>query len=155
MTGVHGGTAIKLDGSNINPVALTLLNFKLSDGGFLIPTPQTVDPTKQTRQSHLRRRAFQFSRILAISTTISSRLMLSSSFGRKVRSRPTSSWQTMIRPSRFQVTASILRATSLVFQVPAIPSTQCSLSPIHPLSATHCSTKHELGMCARTPARRL
>jgi len=41
MTGVHGGTAIKLDGSNINPVALTLLNFKLPDGGFLIPTPQT------------------------------------------------------------------------------------------------------------------
>jgi hypothetical protein len=46
MTGVHGGTAIKLDGSNINPVALALLNFKLPDGAFLIPTPQTVDPTK-------------------------------------------------------------------------------------------------------------
>jgi len=46
ITGVHGGTAIKPDGSNINPVALTLLNFKLPDGTFLIPTPQTVDPTK-------------------------------------------------------------------------------------------------------------
>jgi hypothetical protein len=46
MTGVHGGTAIRPDGSNINPVALTLLNFKLPDGAFLIPTPQTVDPTK-------------------------------------------------------------------------------------------------------------
>ena len=46
MTGVHGGTTIKTDGSNINPVALRLLNFKLPDGAFLIPTPQTVDPTK-------------------------------------------------------------------------------------------------------------
>jgi hypothetical protein len=46
MTGVHGGTAIKSDGSNINPVALTLLNLELPDGAFLIPTPQTVDPAK-------------------------------------------------------------------------------------------------------------
>jgi hypothetical protein len=46
MTGKQGGTAIRPDGSNINPVALTLLNFKLPDGAFLIPTPQTVDPTK-------------------------------------------------------------------------------------------------------------
>jgi carboxypeptidase family protein/TonB-dependent receptor-like protein len=46
MSGSHGGTAIKPDGSNINPVAVTLLNFKLPDGAFLIPTPQTVDPTK-------------------------------------------------------------------------------------------------------------
>ena len=46
MTGMHGGTAIRSDGSNINPVALSLLNFKLPDGSFLIPTPQTVDPTK-------------------------------------------------------------------------------------------------------------
>ena len=46
MSGAQGGTAIKSDGSNINPVALTLLNFKLPDGSFLIPTPQTVDPTK-------------------------------------------------------------------------------------------------------------
>jgi len=45
-TGAQGGTAIKPDGSNINPVALSLLNFKLPDGTFLIPTPQTVDPTK-------------------------------------------------------------------------------------------------------------
>ncbi len=50
MTGAQGGTAIKPDGSNINPVALTLLNFKLSDGSFLIPTPQTVDPTKPLAQ---------------------------------------------------------------------------------------------------------
>jgi len=39
MTGQQGGTAIKLDGSNINPVALNLLNFTLPDGAFLIPTP--------------------------------------------------------------------------------------------------------------------
>ena len=50
MTGAQGGTAIKPDGSNINPVALTLLNFKLPDGNFLIPTPQTVDPTKPLAQ---------------------------------------------------------------------------------------------------------
>jgi hypothetical protein len=50
MTGAQGGTAIKPDGSNINPVALTLLNFKLPDGTFLIPTPQTVDPTKPPAQ---------------------------------------------------------------------------------------------------------
>jgi hypothetical protein len=46
MAGVHGGTTITSDGSNINPVALTLLNLKLPDGTFLIPTPQIIDPTK-------------------------------------------------------------------------------------------------------------
>ena len=50
MTGAQGGTAIKPDGSNINPVALALLNFKLPGGTFLIPTPQTVDPTKPLAQ---------------------------------------------------------------------------------------------------------
>jgi len=50
MTGAQGGTAIKPDGSNINPVALALLNFKLPDGTFLIPTPQTMDPTKPLAQ---------------------------------------------------------------------------------------------------------
>jgi hypothetical protein len=44
MTGAMGGMAVNPDGSNINPVALALLNFKLPDGSFLIPTPQTVDP---------------------------------------------------------------------------------------------------------------
>jgi hypothetical protein len=33
-------------GSNINPVALALLNLKLPNGQFVIPTPQKVDPTK-------------------------------------------------------------------------------------------------------------
>jgi hypothetical protein len=46
MTGTIGGAAVKPNGSNINPVALALLNFKLPDGSFLIPTPQTVDPAR-------------------------------------------------------------------------------------------------------------
>jgi hypothetical protein len=46
MSGALGGVAIKSDGSNINPSALALLNFKLPDGSFLIPTPQTLDPSK-------------------------------------------------------------------------------------------------------------
>jgi len=46
MRGALGGVAVKPDGSNINPVALTLLNFKLRDGSFLIPTPQRVDPLR-------------------------------------------------------------------------------------------------------------
>jgi hypothetical protein len=46
MSGAQGGTAINSDGSNINPVAVTLLNLRLPDGIFLIPTPQTVDPAK-------------------------------------------------------------------------------------------------------------
>ena len=43
-TGALGGVAIASDASNINPVALNLLNFKLPGGSYLIPTPQTVDP---------------------------------------------------------------------------------------------------------------
>jgi hypothetical protein len=46
MTGALGGAAVKSDGSNINPVALALLNFKLPNGSFLIPTPQSVDHSK-------------------------------------------------------------------------------------------------------------
>ena len=46
LQGALGGVAIDSDGSNINPVALALLNLKLPDGSFLIPTPQTVDPSK-------------------------------------------------------------------------------------------------------------
>ena len=44
QSGAFGGTAIAADGSNINPVALALLNAKLPNGNFLIPTPQTVNP---------------------------------------------------------------------------------------------------------------
>jgi hypothetical protein len=37
-----GGGSIKSDGSNINSVALALLNYKLANGSYLIPTPQIV-----------------------------------------------------------------------------------------------------------------
>ena len=43
QTGLFGGTAIAADGSNINPVALNLLNLKLPNGQYLMPTPQTVN----------------------------------------------------------------------------------------------------------------
>jgi Carboxypeptidase regulatory-like domain/TonB dependent receptor len=46
QSGAQGGTAIAPDGSNINPSALQLLQFKLPNGNFLIPTPQSIDPTK-------------------------------------------------------------------------------------------------------------
>jgi hypothetical protein len=46
QTGALGGVAVAADGANINPVALNLLNFKLPDGSFLIPTPQTTDRSK-------------------------------------------------------------------------------------------------------------
>jgi hypothetical protein len=45
MKGALGGVAILPDGSNINPVALKLLNFKLTNGSYLIPTPQTLEST--------------------------------------------------------------------------------------------------------------
>ena len=41
-TGFFGGTAIKCDGSNINPVALALMSAKLANGTFYIPDPQTA-----------------------------------------------------------------------------------------------------------------
>jgi hypothetical protein len=44
QSGVNGGVAVASDGSNINPVALALLNFKLPDGSFAIPNPQTILP---------------------------------------------------------------------------------------------------------------
>jgi hypothetical protein len=45
QTGFFGGTAIAADGSNINPVALALLNAKLPNGQYLIPTPQAINPS--------------------------------------------------------------------------------------------------------------
>jgi hypothetical protein len=42
QSGSFGGTAVAPDGSNINPVALALLNLKLSNGEFVVPTPQKV-----------------------------------------------------------------------------------------------------------------
>src|ERR1700745_2486355 len=41
QTGGFGGVAVAPDGSNINPVALNLLNAKNPDGTFVIPSPQT------------------------------------------------------------------------------------------------------------------
>ena len=46
MTGTMGGVAVNRDGSNINPVAIALLNLKSADGNYLIPTPHSVDPSK-------------------------------------------------------------------------------------------------------------
>jgi hypothetical protein len=37
-----GGMQVACDGSNINPVALNLLQLKLADGSYAIPTPQTI-----------------------------------------------------------------------------------------------------------------
>jgi hypothetical protein len=42
QTGAFGGAAVAPDGSNINPVALTLLNLKLPNGSYVFPTPQTI-----------------------------------------------------------------------------------------------------------------
>jgi hypothetical protein len=40
--GAQGGVGVACDGSNINPVALKLLNTKIPNGTFLIPTPQSI-----------------------------------------------------------------------------------------------------------------
>ncbi|HZP32163.1 MAG TPA: TonB-dependent receptor [Candidatus Acidoferrales bacterium] len=40
-----GGAQVACDGSNINPVALKILQTKLPDGSYLIPTPQTIIPS--------------------------------------------------------------------------------------------------------------
>ena len=39
------GPAILANGSNLNPVALTLLQMKLPSGSYLIPTPQRINPS--------------------------------------------------------------------------------------------------------------
>ncbi len=44
QSGAFGGVAVAPDGSNINPVALALLNYKLPNGTYAIPTPQTILP---------------------------------------------------------------------------------------------------------------
>ena len=40
-----GGTQIACDGSNINPVALALLNFKFPNGQYAVPSPQILLPS--------------------------------------------------------------------------------------------------------------
>ena len=42
QSGLLGGVAIAPDGSNLNPVTLKLLNLKLPDGTYVIPTPQKI-----------------------------------------------------------------------------------------------------------------
>ena len=44
QAGFFGGTTVACDGSNINPVALAILNAKLPDGSLLVPNPQVVQP---------------------------------------------------------------------------------------------------------------
>lgn len=41
---IAGGTQVACDGSNINPVALAILNAKLPNGQFAIPSPQAALP---------------------------------------------------------------------------------------------------------------
>ncbi len=38
----YGGTQVACDGSNVNPVALAILNQKLANGTYLVPTPQQI-----------------------------------------------------------------------------------------------------------------
>jgi hypothetical protein len=42
QSGAAGGVAVAADGSNINPVALAILNFKFPNGSYAIPSPQTI-----------------------------------------------------------------------------------------------------------------
>jgi hypothetical protein len=42
QSGTFGGAAVACDGSNIDPVAVKLLNLKIPGGAFLIPTPQVI-----------------------------------------------------------------------------------------------------------------
>jgi hypothetical protein len=41
-----GGVQVACDGSNINPVALSFLNFMFANGQFAIPSPQTLLPSQ-------------------------------------------------------------------------------------------------------------
>ena len=43
-----GGTQVACDGSNINPVALAILNAKLSNGQYAVPSPQATLPNSGT-----------------------------------------------------------------------------------------------------------
>lgn len=42
QSGAYAPTRVAADGSNINPVALQILNIKNPDGTYLVPTPQTT-----------------------------------------------------------------------------------------------------------------
>jgi hypothetical protein len=45
-----GGTQVACDGSNINPVALAILNTKLPNGQFAVPSPQVAVPSTDPDQ---------------------------------------------------------------------------------------------------------
>jgi hypothetical protein len=45
-----GGEQVACDGSNVNPVALKLLNFKLPNGQFAVPNPQILLPATDPTQ---------------------------------------------------------------------------------------------------------
>lgn len=45
-----GGVQVACDGSNISPVALALLNFKLPNGQFAVPSPQILLPSSDATQ---------------------------------------------------------------------------------------------------------
>ena len=59
QSGVLGGVGVAADGSNINPVALALLNFKYPNGSYAIPSPPngsgalTVSTPAQYREDQL------------------------------------------------------------------------------------------------------
>lgn len=44
-TSAHGTLAVAANGSNINPVAIALLNYKLANGNYVIPSPQSTATT--------------------------------------------------------------------------------------------------------------
>jgi Carboxypeptidase regulatory-like domain/TonB-dependent Receptor Plug Domain len=80
-TGVGGGVAVASDGSNINPVALALLQTKLSDGTFLIPTPQVILPRGGGQSSFSIPAAFSENQYtLNIDQVLSARNILSGRF---------------------------------------------------------------------------
>jgi hypothetical protein len=51
QSGKNGGIAVACDGSNVNPIALKLLNLKLSNGNYYIPTPTFVNTAAGIGQS--------------------------------------------------------------------------------------------------------
>lgn len=45
QSGAFGGVPVACNGSNISPVAVNLLNYKLPSGQYMIPTPQKILPS--------------------------------------------------------------------------------------------------------------
>jgi len=58
-----GGTQLACDGSNINPVALALLNFKLGNGQYAVPNPQIDLPTTNATQLPIGQSTFAIPRV--------------------------------------------------------------------------------------------